>query len=102
MSARKTILGVLGAVFALLGMGLLAAGGAVVWATATNRTPEGYISNQATAVSTDTYALTSTQLDLGGLRNDWLLRLQGDGDGRRCDGSDAPGLGSDGPDHDIG
>jgi hypothetical protein len=72
MSSRKTVLGVFGSLFALAAIGLLVAGGVVIWATGTHRTAEGFITSSTSDVSTDSYALTSTQLDLGAIRNDWL------------------------------
>jgi len=72
MSTRKTVLGILGSLIALLAIGLLVAGGAVIWATGTHRTADGFITSSTTEVSTESYALTSTHLDLGAVRNDWL------------------------------
>jgi hypothetical protein len=72
MSTRKTVLGILGSLIALFAIGLLVAGGAVVWATGTHRAADGFITSSTTEVSTESYALTSTHLDLGAVRNDWL------------------------------
>ena len=72
MSTRKTVLGVFGSLFALAAIGLLVAGGVVIWTTGTHRTAEGFITTSTGDMSTDSYALTSTQLDLGAIRNDWL------------------------------
>jgi hypothetical protein len=72
MSSRKTVLAVVGSLFALVALGLLIAGAVVISAPATHRTSEGFIVSAATDVSTDGYALTSSQLDLGSIRNDWL------------------------------
>ena len=72
MSSRKTVLGVFGSLFALVAIGLLIAGGVVIWATGTHRTSEGFFTSPTTEASTETYALTSTHLDLGAVRNDWL------------------------------
>jgi hypothetical protein len=72
MSTRKTVLGVFGSLFALAAIGLLVAGSVVIWTTGTHRTAEGFITTSTGDMSTDSYALTSTQLDLGAIRNDWL------------------------------
>jgi hypothetical protein len=72
MSSRKTVLGVLGSLFAIAAIGLLIAGTVVIWTTGRHRNAEGFITTSTSDVSTDSYALTSTQLDLSAIRNDWL------------------------------
>jgi hypothetical protein len=72
MSSGKIVLGVFGALLAMFAIGLLVAGGALLWATGTQRTSDGFISSSTTEASTDSYALTSTHLDLGAVRNDWF------------------------------
>jgi len=48
MSSRKTVLGVFGSLFALVAIGLLIAGGVVIWATGTHRTSEGFFTSPTT------------------------------------------------------
>jgi len=72
MSSKKTGLGVLGSLLALLATGLLIGAGALLWFSGTHRTADGFYTTATVETSTDTYALTSTQLDLGAIRNDWL------------------------------
>jgi len=72
MRSGKAVLGVVGSVLALFGIGLLVAGGVLLAVFGTQRDTDGFLTSETTNVSTDSYALTSTQIDLGGLRNDWL------------------------------
>jgi hypothetical protein len=72
MSSGKIVLGVFGALLAMFGIGLLVAGAALLWATGTQRTSDGFISSSTAEASTDSYALTSSHLDLGAVRNDWF------------------------------
>ena len=72
MRSGKVVLGVVGSVLALFGIALLVAGGVLLVVFGTQRDPDGFFTSDAADVSTDSYALTSTQMDLGGLRNDWF------------------------------
>ena len=72
MSSRKTVLVVTGSLFALVAMGLLIAGGVLTGISETRSDPDGYWTSPTFELSTDTHALTSEQLDLGVVRNDWL------------------------------
>ena len=66
MSSRKTVLVVTGSLFALVAMGLLIAGGVLTGISETRSDPDGYWTSPTFELSTDTHALTSEQLDLGG------------------------------------
>ena len=72
MSSRKTLLVVSGSLFALVAMGLLIAGGVLLGISGTQQDPDGFLTSPTFELSTDTHALTSEQLDLGAIRNDWL------------------------------
>jgi hypothetical protein len=72
MNWRKTVLVVTGSLFALVAMGLLIAGGVLMGISETRSDPDGYLTSPTFELSTDTHALTSEQLDLGAVRNDWL------------------------------
>jgi len=72
MSSRKTGLVVTGSLFALVALGLLVAGGVLFGISATRSDPDGYLISSNFELSTDSHALTSEQLDLGAIRNDWL------------------------------
>lgn len=72
MSSRKTLLVVSGSLFAVVAMVLLTAGGALIGISGVRTDPDGYLTSPTIELSTDTHALTSEQLDLGAIRNDWL------------------------------
>jgi hypothetical protein len=72
MSRTKTLLVVFGSLFGLLALGLMVAAGVLMWTSGTERNEDGFLTSSTVELSTDHYALTSEQLDLGALRNDWL------------------------------
>ena len=86
MSAGRVILIVLGSIVALLGLGLAAGGGFLLWADRTER-EGGYLTTPNERFATSTYALTRERLevDAGGpnwIWNDnWLgkVRIRGEG-----------------------
>jgi hypothetical protein len=51
---------------------MLTAGGVLLGISGTRTDPDGYLTSPTIELSTDTHALTSEQLDLGAIRNDWL------------------------------
>ena len=65
MSAGRIVLIVVGGLLALIGLGLAAGGGALVWAHGTQRDADGYFTTSTERFSTTTYALTSDRVDLG-------------------------------------
>jgi len=72
MSAGKVVMAVIGAMLGLLAVGLLAAGGGLLWAYGTQRSADGYFTTRTTSLSTGTYALTSAEIDLGARPGDWF------------------------------
>ena len=56
---------VIGSLLALIGFGLLAGGGILGWALATQRDDAGYFTTSNQQFTTDSYALTSDEVDLG-------------------------------------
>ena len=64
-TAGRTISVVVGSLFALIALGLVAAGGIATWLTNTQRDAAGYISTHSRVVSTAGYAITSDRIDLG-------------------------------------
>jgi hypothetical protein len=72
MRSGKLMLGVLGGVLGLVAIALLAGGGALVWALGTHQSADGFLMSSTEEVATDTYGLTSSQLDLGALRTEWV------------------------------
>ena len=65
MSAGRIVLLVLGSLLALIGLGLAAGGGVLVWANGTQRDADGYFTTSTERFRTATFALTSDQVDLG-------------------------------------
>jgi hypothetical protein len=103
MTAGRIALLVVGTVLGLVSLGLLAGGGALVWAYTTQRDDDGYYSTRSERLQSDGYAIRSDDLDIGTEGPDWLfeegrlgtIRLEGDsanpakrlflGIGRRAD-----------------
>ena len=65
MKPSRIVLLVLGSLVALLGFGLLGAGGALGWATATQRDDGGFFTTSEERFATDSFALRSDKIDLG-------------------------------------
>jgi hypothetical protein len=74
-SAGRILLVVLGSVVALLGAGLLAAGGALLWADQTQRDDEGFLTTPTERFERDSYAIVSDNIDLfeAETGSDWIL-----------------------------
>jgi hypothetical protein len=72
--AGRIVLIVAGALVALLGLGLVAGGGVLVWAHGTQRDASGYYTTSTEHFATSTYALTS-DVDLGRApgEHDWTI-----------------------------
>jgi hypothetical protein len=86
MGAGRVILVVLGSIVALLGLGLAAAGGFLLWADRTQR-EDGYLTTQTERFATSTYALTRERLELDAGGSNWVwndnwlgkVRIRGEG-----------------------
>jgi hypothetical protein len=65
MKPARIVLLVLGSLMALVGFGLVAGGGALGWALATQRDDDGFFTTSDQRFQTDTFALTSDRIDLG-------------------------------------
>ena len=72
MRFGKLMLGLLGGVLALVAIALLVGGGALVWAMGTHQSSDGFLMSTTEEVTTGSYALTSSHLDLGALRTEWV------------------------------
>jgi hypothetical protein len=74
MKAGRIVMIVVGAILALIGIGLLAGGGAGLFAYGTQRT-DGYFQTGAVRLATATYAVTSDRVDLQSEPgdDDWLI-----------------------------
>jgi hypothetical protein len=75
MSAGRIVLVVVGSILTLIAVVLLAAGGAALWAQTTQRDDDGYFTSPTEELSTDTYAITSNEIDLGADAEapDWVV-----------------------------
>jgi hypothetical protein len=63
-SAGRIVAGVVGGVLLLPALGLLAAGGVVLWADQSQRADDGYLYTSSDAFSTPGHALVSQRIDL--------------------------------------
>lgn len=72
MSPGKFALALVGALVALIAVGLIAGSGGLLWGYGTQRGDDGYFTSQTAALTTDAYALTSTEIDLGSRPGDWV------------------------------
>ena len=72
MRPGKLALAVVGALVALIAVGLIAGGGGLLWAHGTQRNADGFFTSPAATLSTDGYALASTEIDLGSRPGDWF------------------------------
>lgn len=72
MRAGKLIMAILGALLALFAVGLLAGGVGLTWAYGTQRDAGGFFTSSSIELTSDQYALTSTNIDLGSRPGDWF------------------------------
>ena len=75
-SAGRIVLVILGSLAALIGAGLLAAGGGLLWADQTQRDDDGYLSTPTERFEASSYAIVSEPIDLVEADTegaDWLL-----------------------------
>ncbi len=72
MSPEKIVSLVIGTMTALIAVGLIAGGAGLLWAYGTERADDGYFTSPTAELTTEVYALTSTDIDLGSRPGDWL------------------------------
>lgn len=74
-SAGRIVLVVLGSIVALLGAGLLIAGGILLWADQTRRDDDGFLTTPTERFERDSYAIVSDNIDLfeAETGSDWIL-----------------------------
>lgn len=72
MRAGKVALAVVGSIIALVAAGLVIGGAGLLWAYGTQRSDDGFFTSPSTELETDSYALTSTEIDLGSRPGDWF------------------------------
>ncbi len=64
LGAGKIVLTVVGALVALIGLGLLAGGGTLVWANGTQRDDRGFFTSATSRFASDRYAITGESVEL--------------------------------------
>jgi len=88
MRVGQVVMAVLGAILALIAVGLLIGGGTLVWAYRTQRSEYGHFESRTYLLSSDGYALTTAAADLSSQPWDWWpvdppasirLRVRSDG-----------------------
>lgn len=78
MSSRTTLSGgriaavIVGAFIGLFGIALIIGGAGLIWANETQRDADGFFTTDRVTLSTESYALTSTDIDLGAAPDDWF------------------------------
>jgi hypothetical protein len=72
MRAGRVILAIVGAVLAITAFGMLAAGAGLLWAESTQKDAGGFFNTPTVELETDSYALASTEIDLGARPGDWF------------------------------
>jgi hypothetical protein len=71
MTAGKIITAVIGALLALVALGLLIGGGTLLWAYQTQRTADGYFESPSYVIRSDGYAIVTSRLDMAPHPGDW-------------------------------
>jgi hypothetical protein len=72
MSAGKIAAIIVGALIGLTGIGLLIGSAGLLWANETQRDPDGFFTTDDFELSTESFALTSAEIDLGADPSDWF------------------------------
>jgi len=71
MRAGRVFMVVVGAVLALVAIGLLVGGGAILWAFNTQRDAAGYFNSPAYQIASDGYAIVTSEVELASHPGDW-------------------------------
>ena len=72
MSKGKIAEVVVGTIMGLVGLGFLVGGSGLLWANETQRSEDGFFTTEEVSLSTESYALTSADVDLGSQPGDWF------------------------------
>ncbi len=72
MRPGKIALAIVGALLGLAAVGFLVGGSGLLWAQATQRSSDGFFTSPSAELNTSSYALTSTDIDLGSQPGDWF------------------------------
>ncbi|MFZ0014834.1 MAG: DUF4389 domain-containing protein, partial [Acidimicrobiia bacterium] len=87
MSGGKIAMAIIGALAALVAVGLILGGAGLLWANGTQRNSDGFFTSPTAQLATEDYAITSADIDLGSQPGDWFpsgnlatVRLAADSD----------------------
>ena len=72
MRSARVPLAIVGAVVAAFGLALLAGGGVLLWANATQRDADGFFTSRELSLESASYAVTTVNVDLGATPTDWF------------------------------
>ena len=72
MRPGKIALAIVGVLLGLAAVGFLVGGSGLLWAQATQRGSDGFFTSPSAELNTSSYALTSTDIDLGSQPGDWF------------------------------
>lgn len=72
MSKTRVAIVIVGALIGLFAIGLIIGGGGLLWANETQRDADGYFSTDQFTLSSQSYAVTSSDVDLGAQPGDWF------------------------------
>ena len=71
MTTGKVVAAIFGSIFALVALGLLIGGGALLWSHETLRDADGFYSSSAKYMDVDGYAIVADEIDLASHPGDW-------------------------------
>ncbi|HEX6219679.1 MAG TPA: DUF4389 domain-containing protein [Acidimicrobiia bacterium] len=72
MSKGRIAVVIVGTLIGLFAIGLIIGGGGLLWANETQRDADGFFSTDEFTLSTESYAVTSADVDLGATPSDWF------------------------------
>jgi hypothetical protein len=72
MRTARVPIAIVGAVVAAFGLALLAGGGVLLWANATQRDDDGFFTSRDLSLESASYAVTTVDVDLGAVPADWF------------------------------
>ena len=71
MSPGRIVALVVGSIVAMIAVGMIAGGAAIVWLDTTQRDADGFFTSPTFTLATESYALTSESIDLDAGPGDW-------------------------------
>lgn len=72
MNTRRGIFATIGGLLGLLAVAVLVGGVWLLWLYGTHRNDDGFLTSRVAEVSTDGYALTSSEIEIAGISGDWI------------------------------